>query len=301
MTLNITRLWDDETQNALVRMHVMDFARVTRDDAIEPHNRTVSWPKKVRIQPEAPAGWYGDIHTMSQARTLFENGWRDGAARAAELRRELDSVIPSGTILRRVRTRSDDGDDLRIDAVLAGDWENAYDTRKLARMTSNNVISVSGGWIANAGVPHRNLIWNAVQMIVLCDALEDAGWRVELRAIDGTWQSHGYGIVTDVMVKQAEEPMRADLIAATFGHAGVYRTLGFAALHTSQKALDYALGTAFGSAGVPHKITDVARSFAEKGLIPPLSHAMPRADSLDTARNNLRAAVRQLFPQTAAA
>jgi len=49
--------------------------------------------------------------------------------------------------------------------------------------------------------------------------------------------------------------------------------------------------------GIRKAVTDAAGA----GMIPPVSYVLPRADSADTARANLAAAVRELFPDRHAA
>jgi len=286
------RQTNDKAKLTTTRMGIERMADMTLDDAI-PGNQ---YGFTAQTQRCANGAWFGNIGNWENAQKLFADGWLDGAARAAGLRRTLDGLIPSGTITRRARKTSDTGDDLRLDAALVGDWDNAFDCRVATQQRDSNVISIAAGWIAPCTISHDDLLWNAVQLIVLCDALEDAGWRVEVRAIDGTttYSLHKYRQLIDITIKRSEDPMRSDLVAATFGHAGVYRTLGFAAMWMVPKQQQDSLGKCWGDIDARKTIDEAVAA----NMISPVSLYLPRADSEDKAKTNLRAAIAKLFPES---
>lgn len=238
--------------------------------------------------------WTGWLGSVAEARQLFATGWQAGADRAEELRDQLAGAIPAGTITRRRRVTGDEGEELRLDAALAGNWDAAWTRRAPVRVDDPAVISLSAGWMASAAVDHEHLIWNALQAIVLTDALEEAGFRVELRALDGTntYAMHKYTQLVDVMLKRAEEPLRADLVAAVIGHAGVYRSLGFQSLCTVPKPQQESLGRCLKADAIRKAVADAAGA----GMIAPVSYVLPRADNMEQARRNLADAVAALFP-----
>jgi len=276
------------------RINVTTLADLTAADA--PAMNRDGFDKEAR---NMGGSWYGGLDSIEEARALFAAGWQAGADRAEALRPALADAIPAGTITRRRRATGDHGDELRLDAVLAGNWDAAYTRRETVRAYDPAVISIAAGWIASAAVSHENLIWNALQAIVLTDALEQAGYRVELRAIDGavTYDLHKFRQVVDLTVKAPEEPLRADLVAAMIGHAGVYRSLGFKALWCVPMQQQPSLGRCFKPAEQAQAIKDAV----DAGMTPSVSYILPRADSADTARVNLAAAVRELFPDRHAA
>ena len=276
------------------RMNVATLADLTAADA--PAMNREGFDKEAR---SIGGAWYGGLASIDDARALFAAGWQAGADRAESLRPALANVIPAGTITRRRRVTGDHGEELRIDAVLAGNWDAAYTRREMVRASDPAVISIAAGWMAAASTSHEDLIWNALQAIVLTDALEQAGYRVELRAIDGatTTQHHGFRQVLDLTMKAPEEPLRADLVAAMIGHGGVYRTLGFKAMWCVPMQQQGSLGRCFYGKDQRQAITDAV----DAGMIPPVSYVLPRADSADAARANLTAAVAALFPERSAA
>ena len=86
--------------------------------------------------------------------------------------------------------------------------------------------------------------------------------------------------------------MRADLVAATIGHGGVYRSLGFSAMWCVPMAQQDSLGAVL----IGQKMRTAVEDAARAGLIPSVSFVLPRADSAEAARENLAEAVRALFP-----
>jgi hypothetical protein len=286
----LTRSTSKSGKLTAVQLHYMDLPNITLDDALECNQGTL---KPLLSAPSCAGAWTGGIETIDDARALFFAGWADGAARAEAMRKYVDGLIPAGTVARRTRCTSDDGEELRIDAVLAGDWDNAYTSRTTRQQRSDSVISLSTGWVAPASIPHERLIWNAVQMIVLADALEEAGWRVEVRAIDAGITS-GVTQLIDMTIKSAEEPLRADAIAAVVGHAGVFRTLGFHAICLSPKEVGSHLGTATQG----DQLARAVEKAVTEGMLPSVSLCIPRADSLDQCRKNILEAVASLFPDT---
>jgi len=285
---------NDALKLTTTRLDVATLATLSAADA--PECNRAGFTRQGRGMGGSWTGWLGSIE---EARQLFAAGWQAGADRAEELRDQLAGAIPAGTITRRRRITGDEGEELRLDAALAGQWETAWTRRAPVRVDDPAVISLSAGWMASAGVEHEQLIWNALQAIVLTDALEAAGYRVELRAIDGTvtYKRHGYTQLVDMMLKRAEEPLRADLVAATIGHAGVYRSLGFQALWTVPKEQQESMGKCLGPDGISKAVTKAAGA----GMIPPVSYVLPRADNAEQARVNLMFAVAALFPDRAKA
>jgi hypothetical protein len=287
---------DDTKKLTATRLEVATLATIGQQDAPD-CNRT-GFRHQDEERSTFGGNWRGGVSSTDEGRALFATGWQDGADRAELLAPQLANAIPAGSITRRRRSTGEDGEELRLDAVLAGNWDHAYTRREAVRVDDPAVISLSVGWIASAAVDHENLIWNALQAIVLADALEQAGYRVELRAIDGTttYNSHNYRQLIDMTMKRAEEPLRADLIAATIGHGGVYRTLGFLAMWCVPKQQQHGLGRCFRPKDTKDAIADAIAA----GMIPPVSYVLPRADTMEQAQANIREAVAALFPDRSA-
>lgn len=281
------------------RLTLERFATLTRDDVTVEDNRA-RWDNEF-CSRDWRSDWVGRIGSWENAVALFTDGWPEGAARAESLADDVRHAVPQGGIVkRRTRRLMDDGGDLVLDRAMAGDWDRAFHGIVKADRRSENVVALTAGWVAPARIAHEDLIWNAVQMIVLTDALENAGWRVELRGIDGVYSNavDNTTIMAEVLVKRPEEPLRADHIAATFGHAGVYRSLGFAVDLVGPAPVGFGLGRCL--IDLNEQQAAVARLVAGNATLPSSLH-LPRADSLSQCKQNIADAVAKLTGQLGAA
>lgn len=185
--------------------------------------------------------WYGGLTSMAEAVQLMTEGWAEGAARAAEVAPKLREIVPPPKTIRRRVKWDEVGSELHIDRALAGDWDKAWRNTGPHVTNTPRVITLACNFGGDKNKTPEQLFWNAAQMLVACDLLESAGYSVELRAIKAnllgryrksqpleTQRFHMQ--LTDVTVKRAGQPLRADTVAAVFGHAGVYRTFGHMAI-----------------------------------------------------------------------
>jgi hypothetical protein len=232
---------------------------------------------------------YGGLASAAEAARIFTDaGWQDGADRA---RREiptlgLSDLAPEASARKRRRAFAEDGDTLRVDAALAGNWDRAYETRQKRASRMPVAVSVGCAFGGNANLSHAEMFWNGLQMAALCDLLEGAGWRAELRALKANDFGRGRIHVQDWVVKQADQPLRLDTTLALFGHAGVYRTFGWA----GNKATEFKTPSNGGDVLTGEALARAIRNVSS--VIPPLSLILPQAYSRSAAITNLRAALR---------
>lgn len=280
-------------KTSVVRIDAAQLDQVTPALARTDYNRSRMERVLGRGESSWTGEWMGCIGSIDNARKLFSQGWQEGAERAMLLRDQIGDVVPNSVVRRRVRRAYDDGTDLRIEQAMQGEWDTAWWDARKEYAPAANVVSITCGWIAMNYIQHEALIWNAVQAIVLTDLLENAGYRVELRALDcvkiaGKSNLH----FTEMRMKRADEPLQADLVAATIGHAGVYRSLGFAAMCCHPTSTDEVLGR---DPGMTLRTLGIDAAIAEQAL-DPISYRLPRGDSQDAAVKNIHAAIAALAP-----
>ncbi len=121
--------------------------------------------------------------------------------------------------------------------------------------------------------------------------LESQGYRVELRALKAN-DMWGHSHLQDITVKHADQPARLDLILALFGHAGVYRTYGWAGNNWSLRKVP----STGGSVG-PAFLKQYLPKYEQAGHIKPLSLMVPQAYSIAQARQNIADALRKIRSQ----
>lgn len=233
---------------------------------------------------------FGGLQTTAEAVAIFrESGWQEGETRArAEMPSlGLSDLAPEAVSVKRRRMFADEGDTLRVDAALAGNWDYAYETRRKRSSRTPVTLSIGCAFGGNGYISHSQMFWCGLQMAAICDLLEGAGWRIELRALKANDFGNGRTHCQDWRVKDADQPLRLDTTLALFGHAGVYRCFGWlannASAHTTPSNYGYVLeGDAMKKAFA---------TLANAGAIPPLSLVIPPAYTRDEAINNLRTAL----------
>lgn len=275
-TLRVTQLAEPVRQytTSVVRLDAAQLDQITLDDAPTTYNRK-RMERVLKGETSWASSWMGNIGSLENARALFSQGWQDGGERAALLRDQISDAVPASTAPVRKRRVRDDGDELRIEQALRGEWDTAWWSMQKEQAPTPTVVSLTTGWIAMCTIPHADLIWNAVQAIVICDLLEANGYRVELRALDAVRIDRRALHFTELTMKRASDVLQPDLIAATIGHAGVYRSLGFAAMCCHPTDTNFELGhnpdPSTRQAGIDAAIA--------AGVIDPISYHLPRADS----------------------
>jgi len=230
---------------------------------------------------------WGYLDNWRDAVALFNNGWQDGVDK---LRQELHTfpvsdLAPAAPSVRRRRVFTNEGDDVRIDVAMAGNWDRAFERRAKRKSDTPSVLSIGCGFGGNSDVNHEMMFWTGLQMAVIAELLETAGYRVELRALKANSRV-GYSHCQDWTVKHADQPLRMDMAMALFGHAGVYRTVGWA----GNKACHLQAQNS-GSVMEPVSMRRAFKTLADKSMIAPLSMLVPQAYNRQTAIDNVRQAL----------
>jgi hypothetical protein len=244
---------------------------------------------------------FGGLRTVDDAVAIFTTtGWPEGEARArAEVARmPLGDMVPEATSMRRRRVIGDAGDDVRVEAALAGNWERAFESRARRATRQPVALSIGCAFGGPGHVSHREIFWTGVQMAALCDLLEGAGYRIELRALKLNQYPDGIH-AQDWTVKHADQPLRWDTTLALFGHAGVYRTFGWAANHLTTLTVPEPGGVVLKGAEFLRHFTSL--SSPSCGMVAPLSLVVPAAYDRDDALANLRTALAAVREGQAAA
>ena len=288
---------DTASTTSLVSGGVADMAALLDAANVPEHNRA-RWDQNVAQLAHAGGHqryeFFGGLASTSEAKEIFERqGWQDGADRArAEIPSlKLGDFAPEAVAMKRRRAVADAGDSVRIEAALAGDWDRAYETRTKKTTRVPVTLSVGCAFGGPAEITHAEMFWNGLQMAALCDLLEGAGWRIELRALKANnFGTTGKVHAQDWTVKQSDQPLRLDTTLALFGHAGVYRSHGWAALCASS----YAVPSNLGFVQKGDQLVETFRRLASSSIIPPLSLIIPQAYSRDEAVRNLTVALKTL-------
>ncbi len=177
--------------------------------------------------------------------------WADGLEILDRMLGDLaDADLPT-PVSRRRRPRFDeaDGDELDYDRLRSGQpfWRATRRQNTRGPATITVVIDTA----ANCGVDHRDILWRGAAAIALTQRLEDAGYRVELWAVDvtakaqATHTERGFDrtMINAVQLKGPGDPIDpSTLINAVSGW--FYRTAIFRAICRGERQVSRTLGHA---------------------------------------------------------
>jgi len=191
--------------------------------------------------------WYGGVWGINAMARLVRGGWRDGAAM---LRRAISTIeVPTIQSIVKRPTWASEGDDVDVSRVYGGDLDRAWRStrRGLTSGTSRNV-RILVPLAANCNVSAKNYSWRGGAACVLADALEDAGYRVEIVGFVQTSNLFAnnrlkyHSIVLTVKFKSLDEPLEVERIAA-MAHPGFFRVLTFAKFLMEPNECEDSLGS----------------------------------------------------------
>lgn len=238
-------------------------------------------------------GWLGELRSSAEAERVMAQGWADGAARALALAPALRHDCPPPRSIRRRPTFGPDGYEMHIDRALNGDWETAWrTTTKVERTSGSGLVRLAASFGGNCDRSAEEMFMSGLQMLVATDLLEASGYRVELHALCALEQSQQafVGQLIDVRVKDYQQPLRSDLTAALFAHAGVFRTFGFRLIGTCAYKVRSSLGR------VQPSPAEYAALGVDAGFLEPFDYIMPEAITLSAAAENIGTLLTTLTP-----
>jgi hypothetical protein len=185
--------------------------------------------------------WYGGLKSVAQARKLVTEGWREGARRLAESASEVSP--PQAKSRKRTVRFTDDGDELRVDQALRGEWHNAWRSTRREWSPGPAHVTVFASFGGHCMRDDDELFWAGAAALIVTDRLEAAGYAVRLigsRPL--TSYSDTRALRADVVLKETNEPLQIDALASVVCHTGVFRSFGFAAMSAIPAQLDASLG-----------------------------------------------------------
>lgn len=196
------------------------------------------------VGPEFSHGaeWYGvkDAATVGQ---VLDNGWDDGVQRLNDALGSFEA--PAVKSIRRRRIRGDEGDELNIHDVYAGDLDLAWRRMGKREKTGPRHITLVANIGDNCGTQADELFWRGAATLKLADALSAAGYAVRIvgvasmNRIDEAATVGGWFQVT---IKDFNQPLSLNSVASSLCLAGYFRTVVFAWICSVDKAVSYSLG-----------------------------------------------------------
>ena len=167
--------------------------------------------------------WLG-APSVEVLKERLQKGWAEGVEKLEQLAtKELASPLS----VRRRRFKSDQGDELDMQAVWRGDLSRSWTrTRRQNRVGSRSVsIIINIG--DNCGVDSTKLFWRGASALKVAEQLSQAGYNVALygvSACQGIDSSGKQKLAQFVEIKSEDAPMDMDKLAALTAMSGFFRT-----------------------------------------------------------------------------
>lgn len=176
---------------------------------------------------------------------------------------------------KRLKWSEDGGDEIDLDRLRSGTafWRTTVREEARGQQLVSIFVNIGGSWQMAA----KDLMWRGAAAIVLADILENAGYQVELYAVDSVYGAYtnGDGNLKMVRLKEAGSPVdRATLVNAVSGW--FFRTVWFQARYAiNPHGVNFNMGFA--------KNIVMEKEFAKhtNGLIVPLDGFYNESDAVN--------------------
>lgn len=166
--------------------------------------------------------YYGDVADYAELKRRMVEGWPEGVTRAADLAESIRDLVPVAKKRRRRPAWGDQGDEVNMQRVYAGQLDRAWRTTRREHVEGQKIISIDVDVCWNAGVRANDLFWSGATAIALTDVLEDQGYRVELFAT-AVNETNRRSVLSRVLVKRSDEPLNINNVAMMTAHPAMFR------------------------------------------------------------------------------
>lgn len=192
---------------------------------------TFAWSSKANrsLADRTPGGsesYWGHITDLDHLHEVLRRGWEEGTNKILDLADRIRDAIPHPYGSRRVLTWQDQGDSVDMGRVYSGNLDKAWRSSPRRRERAPRVISLDVDVGENCMIGADDLFWSGAAAVALTDALEDAGYRVELFATSSThFNAEGkrHAGLMRVRAKMAQERMNPALTAAMVALPATFR------------------------------------------------------------------------------
>ena len=212
----------------------------TLSDYIKTAHETPPKGLENRIGKEKRSDFEGKV-TWSEAMDMVKTGWPEGLA-------DIKSAIASASTLPA------QGPSMFMDVAgaypvaamaAAGEPASMVNPQPVEDRVRPVVRLAVNTW-ASCAYSHKQYMVYGASLVSYMDALESAGYRVELiAAVHCVASSNSKRYTTLTTVKKAEDPLELDKMAYVFAHASMLRFFGFQNMMVSD--MGKALGNTCGS------------------------------------------------------
>lgn len=207
--------------------------------------------------------WLG-VESVPKLREVLSKGWSEGVSKLEKIALR-DLASPAS--VRRRRIRSDQGDEVDMQAVWRGDLSRAWTRTRRQSRTGVRSITLVIDLGASCGTDADQLFWRGASALRLASELVSAGYNVAIYGCSPSRNS-AYGKEVDVVqfveIKGEDSPFDIDRLAALTALPGFFRTSLFAGIAWG---CDQANATVCGTLG-RHDNSLIAKAIKHMPMIP---------------------------------
>jgi hypothetical protein len=273
----VSIMWESVTEPAKAALLIKDEAR---------RNRAVKFADGSAASGESPERWFG-APSFAVLQERLTKGWSEGVDRLMKIAlRDFDTVS-----IRRRRIRSDQGDEVDMQAVWRGDMSRAWTrTRRQARAGGVRTVTIVCNLGGSASTSSEKLFWRGASALRLADALTTAGYNVAIiggEVGSDTGDSKDIQLAQFIEIKAADQPLDLSALASITCMAGFFRTALFAGICVGADMVGDAA-----SWGMGRECHDLAPHLEALGVANAI--VQPRVNSEAEAVEWLEAALKQI-------
>lgn len=172
---------------------------------------------------DSDPSWLG-VKSVNELRSVLTKGYPEGVKKLEQI---TVGELPAPQDIRRRRVRSDQGDELDMQAVYRGDLSRAWSRTKRQSRASVRSVSIIIDLAGNASVTSSELFWRGAAGLRLADELTTAGYSVAIYGAAGAKNYTAEGsedVCQLVEIKAEDSPMDMDRLASLTCLAGFFRT-----------------------------------------------------------------------------
>ncbi len=205
------------------------FEKFIEQALVVPSRQDSSSSRQTR---EGKDPWHG-TNTFEQAVEIARKGWPEGAAKALELRAEVESAVRD-LINARSSSYTFDlvGEYVDIGRHLSGEPECFGTEVTDGSSVSRPVVKIVANLAASGSISPRSLFVRGAAIVAAIDILEALGRRVEVWVAHGSATRRGGGATHEshVLVKSADQPLDVDRLSFAVAHPACLRRLCFSVM-----------------------------------------------------------------------
>jgi hypothetical protein len=273
----VSIMWESVTEPAAAAHLIKDERR---------RNRAVAFAEGKREGGDNPNRWYG-APSFAVLQERLTKGWSEGVERLMKIAiRDFDTVS-----IRRRRYRTDQGDELDMQAVWRGDMSRAWTrTRRQSRAGGVRTVTIVCNLGGSASTDSSELFWRGASALRLADALTTAGYNVAIIGAEvgsDTGASKNAQLAQFIEIKAADQPLDLSALASITCMAGFFRTALFAGICIGCDMIDDDA-----SSGMGRECHDLAPHLEALGVANAI--VQPRVNSEADAAAWIEAALKQI-------